>query len=83
MKEVAEKTFSAELAMSFNCVCLTPDPIPRQYTCIFLRLSGREASESSVNGLRSVVCSPVCDKNRNLSERKSKPTNNQTERGAY
>ena len=50
LREVAEKTFSAELAMSFNCVWLTLDPIPREYTCIFLRLSGREASESSLNG---------------------------------
>lgn len=58
VKEVAEKTFAAELAMTFNCVSLTPDPIPREYTCTFLFLSGREASKSSVNGPQSVVCSP-------------------------
>ena len=54
----AVNTFLAELAMSVNCVSLTPDPIPRENTFTFLSLSPREASDSSVKLPLSVVCWP-------------------------
>ena len=57
-KLVASNTFSAELAMSISSSLSTFVPIPREYTLTFLFLSLRAATDGSVYGPRSVVCSP-------------------------
>ena len=57
-KLAASNTLSGELAISFSCLLSTFVPIPREYTLTFLFLSPRAATDGSVYGPRSVVCSP-------------------------